>query len=88
ALTNALKHSPGAATTVTIRGGKDGLQLRVQNDPVSSAAAQHTARPVPGSGNGLRGMSERVALYHGTLTYGLQPDGGWLVEAALPYRDL
>lgn len=88
ALTNALKHSPGAATTVTIHWGEDGLHLRVQNDPVSAAVAQHIARPVPGSGNGLRGMSERIALYHGTLTYGLQPDGGWLVEAALPYRDL
>ena len=33
-------------------------------------------------------MSERIALYHGALTYGLQPDGSWLVEAALPYRDL
>ena len=88
ALTNALKHSPGAATTVAIHWGKDGLQLWVQNGPVSYAAAQHIARPVPGSGNGLRGMSERIALYHGSLTYGLQPDGGWLVEAALPYRDL
>lgn len=88
ALTNALKHSPGAATTVAIHWGKDGLQLRVQNDPVSSTTAQHIARPVPGSGNGLRGMSERIALYHGTLAYGLQPDGSWLVEAALPYRDL
>ena len=88
ALTNALKHSPGAATTVTIHWGEEGLQLRVENEPVSAVTAQHTARPVPGSGNGLRGMSERIALYHGTLTYGLQPDGGWLVEAALPYRDL
>lgn len=88
ALTNALKHSPGAATTVAIHWGEEGLYLRVHNDPVSSTAAQHIARPVPGSGNGLRGMSERIALYHGTLTYGLQPDGGWLVEAALPYRDL
>ena len=88
ALTNALKHSPGAATIVTINWGEDGLHLWVHNGPVSSAAAQHIARPVPGSGNGLRGMSERIALYHGTLTYGLQPDGGWLVEAALPYRDL
>lgn len=88
ALTNVLKHSPGAATTVTIRWGEEGLYLRVHNGPVSSTAAQHIARPVPGSGNGLRGMSERIALYHGTLTYGLQPDGGWLVEAALPYRDL
>ena len=88
ALTNALKHSPGAATTVTINWGDEGLELQVENEPVSSAAAQHIARPVPGSGNGLRGMSERIALYHGTLTYGLQPDGGWLVEAALPYRDL
>lgn len=88
ALTNALKHSPGAATTVTIHWGDEGLQLRVENEQVSSTAAQHIARPVPGSGNGLRGMSERIALYHGVLTYGLQPDGGWLVEAALPYRDL
>lgn len=88
ALTNALKHSPGAATTVTIHWDEEGLYLRVHNDPVSSTAAQHIAHPVPGSGNGLRGMSERIALYHGTLTYGLQPDGSWLVEAALPYRDL
>ena len=95
ALTNALKHSPGAATAVTIHWGEDGLHMRVQNDPVSavssvstSASNQHTSSPVPGSGNGLRGMSERIALYHGTLTYGLQPDGSWLVEAALPYRDL
>ena len=91
ALTNALKHSPGAATTVTIHWGEDGLQLRVHNGPVSSvspAVNQHTSSPVPGSGNGLRGMSERIALYHGTLTYGLQPDGSWLVEATLPYRDL
>lgn len=88
ALTNALKHSPGAATTVTIHWSEDGLELQVQNEPVSAVTAQHIARPVPGSGNGLRGMSERIALYHGTLTYGLQPDGGWLVEAALPYRDL
>ena len=91
ALTNALKHSPGAATTVTIHWDEDGLHLRVHNDPVSSvsfAVNQRASSPVPGSGNGLRGMSERIALYHGTLTYGLQPDGGWLVEATLPYRDL
>lgn len=91
ALTNTLKHSPGAATTVTIHWDEDGLHLRVHNGPVSSvssASNQHITSPVPGSGNGLRGMSERIALYHGSLTYGLQPDGGWLVEAALPYRDL
>ena len=88
ALTNVLKHSPGAATTVTINWGDECLELQVENEPVSSTVAQHIARPVPGSGNGLRGMSERIALYHGTLTYGLQPDGGWLVEAAMPYRDL
>ena len=88
ALTNALKHSPGAATTVTIYWGDEGLHLQVQNEPAPTVVAQRTTSPVPGSGNGLRGMSERIALYHGTLTYGLQPDGGWLVEAALPYRDL
>ena len=88
ALTNALKHSPGAATTVTIYWGDEGLHLQVQNEPAPTVVAQRTTSPVPGSGNGLRGMSERIALYHGALTYGLQPDGSWLVEATLPYRDL
>ena len=87
ALTNALKHAPGAATTVTISWGDEGLHLQVQNEPAPTVAAQHTASPVPGSGNGLRGMGERIALYRGTLNYGVRPEGGWVVEATLPYRD-
>ncbi len=87
ALTNALKHAPGAATTVTIYWGDEGLHLQVQNKPAPTVVAQRTASPVPGSGNGLRGMGERIALYRGTLNYGVQPEGGWAVEATLPYRD-
>ncbi len=37
-----------------------------------------------GSGNGLLGMRERVAVLHGTLEAGRQTDGSWRVTAELP----
>ncbi|NLG55416.1 MAG: sensor histidine kinase [Rhodococcus sp.] len=37
-----------------------------------------------GSGNGLVGMRERVAVLDGTLTAGPQPDGSWRVHVQLP----
>jgi len=39
-----------------------------------------------GSGLGLVGMRERVAVLGGALTVGPRPDGGWLVRATLPLR--
>jgi len=60
ALTNVVKHSPGAAATVTIRHRPDALEVEVAN----------TGGPPDGEivpGQGLRGMAERVALYDGRL---------------------
>ena len=42
------------------------------------------ASEVPGSGRGLLGLRERIALYGGELDAGPQPGGGWLVHARLP----
>ena len=39
-----------------------------------------------GSGNGVRGMSERAAALSGTLESGPAERGGWRVRARLPLR--
>nr|BFE73751.1 hypothetical protein GCM10020092_070520 [Actinoplanes digitatis] len=39
--------------------------------------------PGPG-GHGLTGMRERAAMVGGSLTAGLAPIGGFLIEAVLP----
>jgi signal transduction histidine kinase len=75
ALTNVVKHAPGARAQVTIRHRPDSLEIEVRN-PGPPAA------PAP-PGQGLRGMAERVALYDGRFDAGPDPDG-FRVSAAFP----
>jgi signal transduction histidine kinase len=77
ALTNALKHAPGAPTTVTIDWAEDGLILDVHNDRAAT-------REIAGHGHGLVGMRERVRLYGGELLAGPAHGGGWCVRATFP----
>ncbi|MFD7289083.1 sensor histidine kinase [Streptomyces sp. NPDC059863] len=78
ALTNARRHAPGARTLVEIGYLADRLAIRVGDDGPGPAAD----RPW---GHGLAGMRERAALLGGRLTAGPGPDGGFLVEAELPW---
>jgi signal transduction histidine kinase len=83
ALTNATKHAHGAPVHVRLTGSStDWLTIRVRNgQPMGTP----TAPGLPGSGTGLMGLQERVALAGGTLVVG--PDGsGFVVEARLPWR--
>jgi signal transduction histidine kinase len=55
------------------------VRVRVTNRPPVAAGSL-----LPGSGAGLIGLRERVALVGGTLTAGPTADGGWQVDAVLP----
>lgn len=84
ALSNALRHAPGARAAVAVHYHADGLTVRVTN-----TAATRPVRPVrPGPagepGHGLLGMRERTAMLDGELVAGPTPDGGWDVTATLP----
>jgi signal transduction histidine kinase len=81
ALSNTLRHAPGARTTVDVRYQPSRLRLRIHNDP-PPAGDQHPPPAPPG--HGIIGMRERAAMLGGTLLAGPTDDGGYLVEAGLP----
>ncbi|WP_149085458.1 MULTISPECIES: sensor histidine kinase [Microbacterium] len=78
ALSNAVRHAPGARVSVRLHAGPEGLRISVRN-----AAPPHPSESHPG-GYGLRGMRERAELLGGSLTAGPTVDGGWEVDALLP----
>jgi signal transduction histidine kinase len=76
-LTNAVRHAPGAAVTVSLSAvGDDGRVSVLTAAPVSAGVGT-------GHGRGLRGLSRRVAALSGEFWCGPTPQG-WLIEARLP----
>jgi signal transduction histidine kinase len=86
ALTNVRKHAPGEAARVALDGGPgDGLTITVVNrlrPPGPGAAGQ--PEPVPGSGTGVIGLTERVELAGGRLECRAR-DGEYTLSARLPW---
>ena len=78
-LTNVLRYAAGS-TLVTVR-------LRMNDDRVEIVVADNSAAPSApasqGSGLGLIGLQERVALYGGTLEAGPRDGDGWQVRATM-----
>ena len=79
ALTNALKHAPGARVDVLVGRTPSELRIEVVDDGDLAAADSHRA-----GGHGLVGMRERAALYGGTLEAGPRAGRGFAVVARLP----
>lgn len=76
AMTNAHKYAPGAPVRIALRYRPDRVELDVVNPPADGVRPLATA----GSGLGLVGMRERIALVGGTVLAGPEPDGGWRVH--------
>jgi signal transduction histidine kinase len=78
ALTNVIKHADGARTKVRIEYRAHDLIIDVSNVAGSSGPS------AGGSGRGLIGLRERIAIYGGALEVGPRPGGGWRVRATIP----
>lgn len=79
ALSNVLRHAPGAGVTVEIGQQRDGVHLSVTN-----SAPSRQVEPSPGAGHGLLGMRERAAMLGGHLMAHPTLHGGFVVSAFLP----
>nr|WP_202535669.1 histidine kinase [Streptomyces sp. SID4919] len=79
ALSNTLRHAPGASARVEVSHVLGGLGLRVVNGP-----ARGLVKPSPGAGHGITGMRERVAMLNGGMTAGELPEGGYEIAVFLP----
>ena len=83
ALTNVVRHAPGASATVAVRRAPEALTIDVENSngrtPVSVAIDGRQ-----GAGHGLAGMRERVRAAGGSLQAGARPGGGFALHATLP----
>jgi signal transduction histidine kinase len=79
ALTNGLKHAPGAQVDAKINCSDRVLEIDViDNGNAAPSSAEDRV------GHGLLGMRERITLYGGELTTGPTPGGGFAVHARLP----
>jgi signal transduction histidine kinase len=79
-LTNVLKHG-GRVARVLVRYSPGAVAVEIADDgrPGTDGA------PAEGTGHGLIGMRERVAVFGGELTAGPVPGGGYRMAARLPY---
>ncbi|GAA4909427.1 signal transduction histidine kinase [Stackebrandtia albiflava] len=79
-LTNARRHAPGAEVDIDVAGEPGGeLTVSVRNTAPPTAVDPGTP------GRGLVGLTERVALLEGRLEYGPTDDGGWHLDARIPW---
>jgi signal transduction histidine kinase len=86
ALTNTLKHSPGARARVTVAYEPNEIVLSVEDD--GEGPRDDYELGGAGGGHGLAGMRERAAVYGGVVQAGRGSDGGFAVRARLPTRPL
>lgn len=84
ALTNAAKYAPGSHVRVLIGTGSAEAMVEVTDDGPRDGAGDAAA--LGGTGRGLIGMRERMALYAGSVETGPTGEGGYRVVGRLPLQ--
>ncbi len=84
ALSNVVRHAPGAPTHVSIEVLAGELVVGVENDASTVGTDASGGADQSGGGHGLIGIAERAALLGGRAEYGARPGGGYRVLATLP----
>ena len=90
ALTNVVKHAPGASAVVEVTVSAHDVTIEVADD--GGAKASQSLRPPPGqaprssSQHGIVGMRERVGAFGGSLAAGRAPGRGFVVSARIPLQ--
>jgi signal transduction histidine kinase len=82
ALTNVVKHAPGARATIEVAVSAAGVHVEIVDDGGPAARYYDRSSVVPG--HGLVGMRERVGAFGGRLAAGPLPTGGFSVLADIP----
>jgi len=83
-LTNALKHAPGAAVSVSLHSGDSAGCTVVVRNALGAAVPGWPSLHATGGGFGIPGLTERLATAGGRLDHGSTADGGWALEAVVP----
>ena len=78
---NVVRHAGPVVTELRVDHGDAAVHLSVRN-----AAPAGPAPVAPGAGVGLVGMRERAESLGGSFAASATPDGGFVVEAVVPYR--
>ncbi|MGW2046569.1 histidine kinase [Streptomyces sp. NPDC001858] len=81
ALSNTLRHAPGASARVEVGYVLGGLGLRIVNGAPPNPSL---IKPSPGAGHGITGMRERVTMLNGEMTAEPTREGGYEVTVFLP----
>ncbi|BCJ63641.1 sensor histidine kinase [Polymorphospora rubra] len=77
AVTNGVRHAPGATCRVEVHGGPAATIVTVRD----TGPGRPAGRP---EGNGLAGIRERASLAGGSAEFGNHPDGGFQVRVTIP----
>ena len=86
ALTNVVRHAPGAEATVRVGISPAGVRIEVTDSGRAGTGRtpQAAGLAATGEGHGISGMRERAAIFGGTVDAGALPRGGFRVAAFLP----
>jgi signal transduction histidine kinase len=89
ALTNVVKHAPGASATVEVAASSAGVRIEIADNggPSAASARANGASHQPSAGHGLVGLRERVGAFGGWLVAGPRPGGGFRVLAHIPIEE-